>query len=183
MIIYFVTSNKNKFREAKAIIPELEQMVRDLDEIQELDPKKIIEHKINEVFKYYPEKRNLVVEDTSLCMDCINGLPGPLIKWHLQILGNQGLYQLALDKGEFGAEAKTMIGYAKSRDEVYFFEGSVRGQIVEPTVETDFGWDPIFLPNGHRQTFAEMSKEMKNQISHRKKAFEKLKEFLDSYKD
>ena len=178
--ISFVTSNKNKFLEAREIIPRLEQMVRDLDEIQELDPRKIIEHKNNEVFKYYPEKSNLVVEDTSLYFDCLNRLPGPLIKWFLQEIGNKGLYELANNYGEYGAEAKTFIGYAVSPKEVYFFEGSVRGQIVEPSGETEFGWDPLFLPNGYRQTFAEMSKEEKNEISHRTKAFMKLKEFLES---
>jgi len=59
-----------------------------------------------------------------------------------------------------------------------FFEGSIKGTIVAPIAESSFGWDPLFKPDGHDKTFADMTPEEKNAISHRRKALQKLKEFL-----
>ena len=67
----------------------MEQSDIDLTEIQSVDPKEIIEHKLNEAKKHM--KGNLVVEDTSLYFEALNGLPGPLIKWFLKTVGNEGL--------------------------------------------------------------------------------------------
>ena len=60
-----------------------------------------------------------------------------------------------------------------------YFEGIVKGKIVEPRGESDFGWDPIFVPEGFGKTFAEMGVEEKNKISHRKIALEKLRKFVE----
>jgi inosine triphosphate pyrophosphatase len=189
--IYFITGNKNKFLEIKAIMPEVEQLNLDLEEIQETDAKKIIEHKLKEALKN--RKGNIFVEDTSLYIDSLNGLPGPLIKWFMQKLGNQGIWKISDTKktkkenlSKLGrnlnknfAEAKTIIGYARNPKEIYFFEGSIKGEIVQPTGETNFGWDPIFKPLGHSKTFQQMTKEEKNKISMRRIAVDKLKMFLD----
>ncbi|HMO02597.1 MAG TPA: non-canonical purine NTP pyrophosphatase [Oligoflexia bacterium] len=76
------------------------------------------------------------------------------------------------------AEAKTIIGYAKNRDQMEFFEGSISGAIVRPRGISGFGWDAIFKPDGQNQTFAEMTLAEKNTLSMRKIAFEKLRDFL-----
>jgi Xanthosine triphosphate pyrophosphatase len=61
----------------------------------------------------------------------------------------------------------------------HLFVGEVRGTInFKPQGENGFGYDPIFIPEGHSRTFAEMSIEEKNSISHRGRAMNKLKEFL-----
>jgi non-canonical purine NTP pyrophosphatase (RdgB/HAM1 family) len=176
-MIYFITGNKNKFEEARAIVPELEKLEIDLPELQEIDAKKIIEEKLKEALKH--KKGEFVVEDTSLYLEALNGLPGPLIKWFLQTIGNKGIYNLAKKLGNNKAEAKTIIGYTKSEKEIHFFEGSIKGEIVYPNAATSFGWDPIFKPQGLDKSFAEMSGEEKNKISMRKIAFSKLKEFLE----
>lgn len=176
-MLYFITGSKNKFAEAKAILGDMEQLDIDLPEIQDIDSKNIINAKLFEALKH--EKGGLVVEDTSLSFSCLNGLPGPLIKWFLKTIGNDGLFQLVEKSGNDIAEAKTIIGYARSEKEIYFFEGSISGRIVAPRGETNFGWDPIFLPNGFSQTFAEMSREEKNKISMRRLSLNKLKDFLD----
>jgi len=62
------------------------------------------------------------------------------------------------------------------------FVGKCDGEIVEPRGENMFGWDPIFQPLGYNQTFAEMKSEEKHKISHRSKALEKVKTFLESYR-
>lgn len=64
-------------------------------------------------------------------------------------------------------------------DKTLFFEGEVKGTIAEaPRGDNGFGYDPVFIPEGENRTFAEMSPEEKNAISHRKRAVEKLLEFL-----
>ena len=83
--IFFVTGNKNKYEEAKQIIPEIIQKDIDLTEIQEIDPKIIISYKLEEAKKLL--SGNLVVEDTSLYIDGMNGLPGPLIRWFMKTIG------------------------------------------------------------------------------------------------
>lgn len=61
---------------------------------------------------------------------------------------------------------------------MHFFEGSIKGKIVSPRGDSGFGWDPIFQPDGSKETFAEIDREMKNSISMRRNALNKLKEFL-----
>lgn len=63
-------------------------------------------------------------------------------------------------------------------DDVKLFEGRTEGEIVSPRGPHDFGWDPCFQPAGYQQTYAEMPKDTKNQISHRSKALLALKDFL-----
>jgi len=110
----------------------------------------------------------------------LNGLPGPLIKWFLKTIGLHGLYQMTEKFNNFKAQAKTIIGYADHNGEIHYFEGVVEGNIVAPKAKSDFGWDPIFNPDGYTKSFAEMTKEEKNEISHRRKAVDKLKEFLET---
>jgi XTP/dITP diphosphohydrolase len=64
----------------------------------------------------------------------------------------------------------------------YLFEGTVNGRIINERRGADgFGYDPVFVAEGYNKTFAEMSLDEKNKISHRAKAFEKLREFLYHY--
>ena len=177
MTLYFVTGSEKKLEEARAILSGVKQIKEDLPEIQELDPKPIIQSKLEEACKIYGGK--FFCEDTSLYIHCLNGFPGPLIKWFLRSLGNQGIAELVSHYEDKGVTAKTVIGYTDGT-EIRFFEGSVEGRICYPKVESDFGWDPIFVPNGYDKSFAEMSPEEKNKISMRKQALEKLREYLDS---
>lgn len=179
-MLYFITGNKNKFSEVKAILPDVEQMDIDLPEMQETDPHAIIRAKLQEAFNH--AQGEFIVEDTSLYLDGLNGLPGPLIKWFLKAIGIEGLANMAEKLGNDRATAKTMIGYAKNSDDIQFFEGVVHGKIVRPQGETGFGWDPIFLPDGHEKTFANMSSEEKNQISMRRMAVNALKKYLEAHK-
>ena len=175
--IYFVTGNKNKLKEASMIMPEIEGLELDLAEIQELEPKKILEAKLEEAKKYKPNC-NLMVEDLSLEIEGMNGLPGPLIKWFLKSVGREGVVKMAKMFGNGDAVARLTLGFCNVKGENKYFEGIVEGKIVEPMGDSDFGWDPIFVPNGYDKTFAQMGTEEKNKISHRKIALEKLKKYL-----
>lgn len=175
-MIYFITSNKNKFKEIQAIIPEIEQLDIELSEIQEIDPRIIIKEKLLQGLNHHSGK--FIVEDTSLHLECLNGLPGPFIKWFLKSIRLDGLFNLSQKMGNNKATDKTIIGYAKSRDEIYFFEGSISGTIASPRGDSNFGWDPIFEPDGFAKTFGEMTRKEKGRISMRKIAAQKLREFL-----
>jgi inosine triphosphate pyrophosphatase len=176
-VIYFLTGNQSKLAEARAILGEVESLDIDLPEIQEIDAQAVIKQKLIEGLKH--KNGELIVEDTSLYLDALNGLPGPLIKWFLKTIGNSGLYDIANKLGNNRAQAKTIIGYAKSLDEILFFEGVIKGEIVSPRGDNGFGWDAIFKPDGYTKTFAQMTVEEKNAISMRRIAFERLKVALD----
>ena len=177
MTFYFITGNKGKLADAKLFIPKIEQLDIDLPEIQSIDSREIIREKVEEAFKYTDGE--FIVEDASVSLDCLNGFPGPLIKWFEKAIGNDGIYEIADRMGSDGVEAKITIGYARNKHVIHFFEGVIRGKIVSPRGENGFGWDPIFQPEGHLKTFAEMTHEEKNEISMRRIAMEKLMEFLE----
>lgn len=175
-MIYFITGSEDKFNEAKAIIPELERLDIDLVEIQDTNARNILEAKLREAATH--RQGRFIVEDTSLYFDCLNGLPGPLIKWFMKTVGDKGLYEIVekVDSGN-AAQAKTIIGYYDNGTTSYF-EGTVNGEIVSPRGNNGFGWDAIFLPEGSDKTFAEMTADEKNSLSMRKIAFNKLKNKL-----
>jgi non-canonical purine NTP pyrophosphatase (RdgB/HAM1 family) len=175
MALYFITGNKNKFEEVQAIIPEVEMLDIDLPEIQSLDAREIIKAKLEAAIAHH--EGELIVEDNSLYLEGLNGLPGPLIKWFLKTVGNEGLVKMAEAFANVNAQAKVMIGYTGPDKNIEFFEGTIDGTIVEPR-GTGFGWDPIFSPKGYDKTFGEMSAEEKNKISMRAIAANKLKEYL-----
>ncbi len=173
--IYFITGNEGKIRESRQIFPEIKGLNIDLIEIQSIDSKKIIEHKLNEARKHHSGK--LIVEDVSLVIENMNGIPGPLIKFFEKSIGLEGIAKMAEN---FGSEAiaKVMIGYFDG-EKVSFYEGSIKGKIVLPRGSNGFGWDKIFEVEGLGKTFGEMTSEEKNNISMRKIALEKLKEYLE----
>src|SRR3989344_1886782 len=165
---YFITGNENKFKEVQAMLPKVEQLNIDLIEIQSKDAKEILKHKLQEAQKDHTGE--FIVEDTSLYLEGMNGLPGPLIKWFEKTIALQGIADLTKVFGD-KAKAVVLIGYANNT-KIEFFEGVIEGTIVSPRGENGFGWDKIFIPKGYDKTFAEMTKEEKNKISMRKLAVE-----------
>lgn len=180
--IIFITGNKGKLKEAQEILRGIKVVNRetDLPEIQETDARKVIEAKLMEARKHH--KSEYIIEDTSLYFDCLNGLPGPLIKWFLEKLGQKKLFEIAKKLKNFGAEAKTIVGYLDSKGEIRYFEGAVRGKISRPRGTGGFGWDQIFTPEGSKKTFGEMLPAEKHKISMRQKSFTKLAKHLKKQK-
>ncbi len=176
MTLYFITGNEGKFKDSKKFFPEIKQLDIDLPEIQEIDSHEIVKEKLEGVFERV--EGEFIVEDTSLSFNCLNGLPGPLIKWFEKSLGNEGLVEIVEKLGNNSAEAKITLGYARNRGEIHYFDGSIKGKIIPPRGERGFGWDPIFEPEGYSKALAEMTREEKNSMSMRKIAMEKLKKFL-----
>jgi non-canonical purine NTP pyrophosphatase (RdgB/HAM1 family) len=179
--LYFITGNEGKFLEARLALPDVKQIDIDLPEIQEIDARKIIEEKLQEAIKKMPGKR-FFCEDTSLYIEGLNGLPGPLFKWFYKTIGVQGVYDMVKDNENKNAKVETIVGYSDG-DKILFFEGSTEGVIVSPKGGKGMGWAPIVKPNGSDKTFGEMELEEKKDYSMRRKALAKLKDYLDGEND
>ncbi len=176
----FATSNKNKLREFEQILgTKLEQAELQLNEIQAIDVENIIEEKAKEAYRLVGKP--VLVEDTGLYIAAWNSFPGALIKWLLSTTGRDGVIRmLAMEKNR-RASAKTAIGFYDG-SKVHVFVGKVNGSIPDAIRgESGFGWDPIFVPNGYRKTFAELGAKAKNRISMRSIALRKLKAYLKSH--
>ena len=177
MAIHFITGNEHKLREAQMIIPNIDNVTFDLPEIQSLDPQKIIAEKLKEATKKH--EGEFFIEDVSLYIESLNGFPGPLIKWLVESLGNQGIADLVHKYNNHNAIVKAVIGYSNGTD-THFFTGEVQGKIVQPRGDSPFGFDKIFLPNDYDKTYAEMKAEEKTAMSHRNIALKLLNKFLES---
>ncbi len=180
MTIYFITGNKHKITEAKAALGEdaFETIKLDLDEIQSMDPQEIITHKLNQAIKFHPNKK-LFCGDVSFELECLNGFPGPLIKWFEQTLGPKKIAELTHKHESHRATVKCTIGYY-NKNKTHFFEGIIKGTIIkEPRGTNGFGFDSILIRDGQTQTFAEMSELEKSKLSHRAEALKLLKAHLD----
>ena len=180
MPLIFVTGNKDKFEEVRSILGiPLERSDIELPEIQSLDAKEVLREKLSAAEKH--AHGEYIVEDTSLYLECLSGaLPGPFVKWFEKGIGNGRIAEMAERMGDDRAEAKTLIGYINAKGEMHFFEGSARGKIVAPRGDKDFGWGPIFQPEGYEKTFGEMDRAEKHTLSMRGIAARKLKDFLES---
>jgi len=182
-ILKFITGNKKKLEEAKSILerdyPDVELvMEKDID-IPELqgDPVSIVEEKL----KWAIDRVDgpLLVEDTSLCYNALHGLPGPYIKDFLSKLGTKNLYKLIDGFEDKSAYSQCIFGLIHKKGEKgQLFIGQTKGRIVDPRGPENFGWDPVFEPDGFDKTYAELPSEEKNKISHRSKALAKLVEHL-----
>ena len=172
--IFFITSNQNKVKEVKAILGEdfpfnIEAKNIDLEEYQYDDPEQIAIKKCKDAV-IVAQNHPLIIEDTNLCFNALNGLPGPYIKSFEKKIGNEGLVKLLDGFQDKSAEAVVYISYWDGKS-VTLLKGQVSGRIVHPRGPADaFGWDPIFQPNGYDKTFAELGPQEKNQISHRVRA-------------
>ncbi|XP_055591771.1 inosine triphosphate pyrophosphatase [Uranotaenia lowii] len=179
--ISFVTGNAKKLEEVRAILGskfprEISAVKLDLPELQgEVD--EICKKKCQEAARLV--KGPVIVEDTCLCFNALKGLPGPYIKWFLEKLGPEGLHKLLDGWDDKSAQAVCTFAYAPDENgEVILFQGRTDGKIVFPRGCRDFGWDPIFQPDGYDKTYAELPKDKKNEISHRFRALDKLRDFF-----
>lgn len=134
--------------------------------------------------RYYGELTQLpsLADDSGLCVEALGGEPGV---YSGRFAGQSRDFTMAFDKIKKLLEDKDLstskaffncvLSLWLPGGEIMNFEGKVDGVLVFPARgEYKFGYDPIFIPDGYNQTFAEMDRELKNQISHRSKAFHKF---------
>ncbi|XP_031112527.1 inosine triphosphate pyrophosphatase [Ipomoea triloba] len=174
--VTFVTGNAKKLEEVRAILGTsipFQSLKLDLPELQG-EPEEISKEKARIAAKEV--KGPVLVEDTCLCFNALKGLPGPYIKWFLQKTGHEGLNNLLMAYEDKSAYAMCIFSLAIGPNvDPITFVGKTLGKIVPARGPNDFGWDPIFEPDGYEQTYAEMPKEEKNKISHRSKALALVK--------
>ncbi|KAE9621184.1 putative nucleotide diphosphatase [Lupinus albus] len=174
--VTFVTGNAKKLEEVRAILGQtipFQSLKLDLPELQG-EPEDISKEKAR--LAAAQVNGPVLVEDTCLCFNSLKGLPGPYIKWFLQKIGHEGLNNLLMAYEDKSAYALCVFSFAVGPDsEPITFSGKTQGKIVLPRGPNDFGWDPIFQPDGYNQTYAEMPKEEKNKISHRSKSLALVK--------
>lgn len=188
MKLVFASNNEHKIREIKSILGNSFTLLSMSDinineDIPENEP--LLEGNSLSKARYIHNATgmNVFADDTGLEIDALNGLPGvhsarfageskdssANIEKVLSLLGKTENRK---------ARFRTVIALIFEKKE-YLFEGIVTGTIIsEKRGNKGFGYDPVFIPDGKKQTFAEMELPEKNRVSHRARAFEKLREFL-----
>ena len=170
-----VTGNSYKFAQIQEFFPNAEQKKLDLIEIQSLDAQEIIRHKVDQARQVVSGE--LLVEDTSLICEGLNGLPGPFVKFFLQSVECQGIWQMAKNSGNIQAQAITTLGYCSSAGKIILAQGTIKGHIVEPR-GIGHGWNALFQPEGAEMTYAEMPEGEHYQWNMRVKALQVLQKQL-----
>lgn len=188
MKIVFATGNPNKVKEIDALLGDRFEIIgleaigctEDIPETQPTILGNALQ-KARYVKEHYGQ--DCFAEDTGLEVEALDGEPGV---YSARYAGEEKNAQANAKKvltlmekqTNKSAQFKTVIALILG-DKEYTFEGIVRGTIADmPRGESGFGYDPIFIPEGETRTFAEMSLEEKNAISHRGKATQMLKQFL-----
>ncbi len=189
--IVFATNNKNKLEEVRAIInPKFRILgLADIDCFEDIpEDQETLEGNAKQKAQYIHEKYNIncFADDTGLEVDALNGEPGV---YSARYAGedkdsNKNMEKLLFEmqnKPTRTAKFRTVISLILDNKE-YMFEGEVKG-IISKVIKgkNGFGYDPIFIPDGFNKTFAELSKEIKNSISHRAIATDKMLKFLKNY--
>lgn len=191
--LVFASANRNKVDEVEAklggILP-LKSLtdIGCLEEIPETAPtlQGNAQQKARYVFERFGE--NCFADDTGLEVEALNGQPGVLSARFAGPEKNpeKNMEKLLSDLGDTdnrNARFRTVICLIIDGKEI-LFEGIVNGTIAKTKSGAGgFGYDPLFIPVGHSRSFAEMSMEEKNLMSHRGKAIAAMKEFLNSYRD
>lgn len=188
MTIVFASNNEHKVKEIRSILGNSFTLlslsdINITDDIPEEEPHLEGNALSKARYIHNTTELNVFADDTGLEIDALNGLPGvhsarfagenkdssANIEKALALLGNNENRR---------ARFRTVIALIFENKE-YLFEGIVNGKIIcEKRGTEGFGYDPVFVPDGKNKTFAEMDLSEKNTVSHRARAFEKLKEFL-----
>lgn len=184
--IVFATNNTHKLEEVASILGESYEVMSlreigchdDIPETADTFAGNAIQ-KARYIKEHYGY--DCFADDSGLEVDALGGAPG-VFSARYSGGGSEANMEKLLhnltEKNERGAQFRTVIALLVG-EETHLFEGIVRGTIIhERRGEGGFGYDPIFVPEGYDLTFAELGSEVKNRISHRAKAVEKLAEYL-----
>lgn len=189
--LVFATNNAHKLEEVAAILKDKVELLslNDIDchtDIAETADTLEGNARLKSAFIYENYGLNCFADDTGLEVEALNGAPGV---YSARYGGGEGhdsqanmnkLLSELEGKENRKAQFRTAISLILDGKE-YLFEGIVKGEIIkDKRGASGFGYDPIFVPKGYDQTFAEMGNEVKNKISHRALAIEQLCKFLHS---
>lgn len=191
MKIVFATNNDNKIKEIRNLLGKSFRLLnlKDLNFYEDI-PENYPTLEENALFKARFINKitgmNVFSDDTGLEIEALNGKPGV---YSARFAGEHKDFQANIDKvlilmtGVTNRQARFRTVIALIIDDAeYIFEGIVSGTILyERRGHRGFGYDPVFLPDGQNLSFAEMTLDDKNRISHRAIAFKKLKLFITQY--
>jgi len=186
--IIFATNNTHKLSEVRALLVNIFEVVslKELGFEEEIpETGKTLADNASQKSHFIYERYGLdcFSDDTGLVVDALGGAPGV---YSARYAGEHATYEENVTKllheldgkQSRSAHFKTVVSLILDGEE-FQFEGRVEGQILERrSGKSGFGYDPVFLPDGYSATFAEMPPELKNRISHRGKAMQKLVAFL-----
>jgi XTP/dITP diphosphohydrolase len=189
--IVFATNNKHKLKEIRKITAGISEILSlsDINCEEEIEETGItLEENALIKARYIKEKYgyDCFADDTGLEVEALGGAPGVYSARYAGEACNPlenmlKLLQVMEGITNRNARFRTVIALLMN-NETYFFEGVVDGQIIEEQKgSAGFGYDPIFVPEGYNQTFAELGIDIKNQISHRAKATRQFAQFLTSH--
>lgn len=176
--ITFITGNQKKADYlAKYLGFPVEHVKLDLDEIQSLDLKEIVEHKVRQAYEKI--EKPVIVEDVSLEFVALGKLPGTFIKFFVDEVPFETICSM-IDGKTRKAIARCVFGYFDGED-LQLFESGLDGEIaITPSGESGYGWDKIFIPQGYTVTRASLDEKDYQKTYLQIKPFEKLKEFLET---
>ena len=191
MKLVFATHNQNKFLEVKALMPEGIELLslQDIDCYEEIaETAETLEGnaRIKAQFIKSKYQLNCFADDTGLEVDALNGAPGVYSARYAgpkrDAAANMNKLLTALEnESNRLARFKTVIAL-ELESESHVFTAACEGQISRSASGSEgFGYDPIFIPEGHTISFGEMTFEQKNALSHRAKAIDLLQVFLKHY--
>ena len=166
--IVFASTNESKFNEIflylKTFNIEIEFVRFGTFEIQSNKLEEIALQKAKEAFEKIG--RPLIVEDTGIFIDSLNGFPGTYSSYVLGTIGNQGILDLLLNSSNRFALFRSVVVY-KDNNNNMTFSGDTRGTISDHITEGGWGYDPIFIPEGSSITYGQLGIAKKMGISHR----------------
>lgn len=188
-MVTFVTTNPGKVHEAREYLDApVEQRSFDYLEPQADDLVTVAAHGAREAYKQFEEP--VIVDDSGLTIEVLGGFPGPYSSYVEEKLGIERVWELVAEEDNRAAAFRGVVAYcdgqsfeatdqqvSKGEIPVKLFDGVVPGRIVAPRGDGGFGFDPIFEYDG--KTFAELSTEEKNAISHRGRALAKFAEWYE----
>lgn len=182
MELRFLSGNNYKINEVQKILGEIGINVipyaAKIEEIQTEDEQKLIRDKLLKAFEMIG--RRLFVEHTGLYLESMNGLPAGLTQIFWDRLQADKFSEIFGSLPNKTLIAKTIIGYCDGIN-IHYFDGEVKGNVSrEPKGDRSFQWDCVFIPEGYKQTFAELGEE-KNKISMRKIALDKFSKYLKGH--
>lgn len=176
--VIFITGNQKKADYlANYLGFPVEHVKIDLDEIQSLDLKEIVEHKVRQAYEKI--QKPVIVEDVALEFAAFGRLPGPFIRFFVDEMPFENICAMLAGKTK-KATARCAYGYFDGQD-LKLFESSLGGEIATlPAGENGFGWDKIFIPEGYAVTRASLGPDEDRKTYLQFKPLAELKKFLIS---
>ncbi|WP_097922394.1 non-canonical purine NTP pyrophosphatase [Streptomyces sp. wa1063] len=174
--VRLASRNAIKFDETQGVFPDVSRLSLDLTEIQDTDPRVVVQHKLDQVAALNLD-HPVIVEDTALGFHSWNGLPGALIAWFVEKLGPEGIWDLVAAAEDRRAIAVSAVGIVHHGQQATWHD-STEGLLVAPRGPAA-GWTSIFEVARTGQTLAEMSRATRHQVTMRRAPLVKAREWLD----